>query len=240
MPSDKIFLVFCFLQEFLLYFSIFRKAARRQDGCLLRAKRFLLIKLGEVLQSRRGPRFRERRKSARKPPRELLKVRGLFSSPRGDERQGGLSTRVFAWPFVRCKSEVNFCRYWLAPQRPAVCHAKAQQIFVVCKGGAVKGAGHCQTDVDMDRKAREPPRRFSSSGSTPNGKSPKSACVCARNIWKKPEKPFLRTSLRTQSRSRKMGGCERRNAALSQQMDELYSQKGDEWVKAIVTRVIGE
>ncbi len=33
---------------------------------------------------------------------------------------------------------------------------------------------------------------------------------------------------------------ERRNAALSQQMDELYSQKGDEWVKAIVTRVIGE
>ena len=27
LPSDKIFLVFCFLQEFLLYFSIFRKAA---------------------------------------------------------------------------------------------------------------------------------------------------------------------------------------------------------------------
>ena len=33
---------------------------------------------------------------------------------------------------------------------------------------------------------------------------------------------------------------EKKNNALSQQLDELYSRKGDEWVKSIVARVIGE
>lgn len=31
-----------------------------------------------------------------------------------------------------------------------------------------------------------------------------------------------------------------KNTAISQKLDELYSQKGDEWVKTIVARVIGE
>lgn len=32
----------------------------------------------------------------------------------------------------------------------------------------------------------------------------------------------------------------KKHAALSQQLDELYSKKGDEWVKTIVAQVIGE
>ena len=31
-----------------------------------------------------------------------------------------------------------------------------------------------------------------------------------------------------------------KNTVLSQNMDNLYSEKGDEWVKSIVARVIGE
>lgn len=31
-----------------------------------------------------------------------------------------------------------------------------------------------------------------------------------------------------------------KNAVLSQNLDKLYSEKGDEWVKTIVARVIGE
>lgn len=31
-----------------------------------------------------------------------------------------------------------------------------------------------------------------------------------------------------------------KNAVLSQNLDDLYKEKGDEWVKTIVARVIGE
>ena len=33
---------------------------------------------------------------------------------------------------------------------------------------------------------------------------------------------------------------EKKNAVLSQKLDELYSRKGDEWVQTIVANVIGE
>ena len=95
--------------------------------------------------------------------------------------------------------------------------------------------------VDMDRKAREATEAVQ-----------QERVNSEREIAEK--RVTLRTEYLEQARQtipqnvseerkaaqNKWENVERKNIALSQQLDELYSKNGDQWIKTLVARVIGE
>ena len=79
--------------------------------------------------------------------------------------------------------------------------------------------------VDMDRKAREA-----------------TEAINKERVNSEREVAERRVALRAEKQAAqdKWEIVERKNTNLSQQLDELYSRKCDEWVKTIVAKVIGE
>jgi len=95
--------------------------------------------------------------------------------------------------------------------------------------------------IDMDRKAREITAAIEQDRvNSEKGIAQKRIELRAQYFEKAREAIPSTESEERAAAEKKWEVVAKRHADLSRQLDELYSKKGDEWVKNIVAQVIGE
>ena len=95
--------------------------------------------------------------------------------------------------------------------------------------------------IDMDRKAREATDAINQERINSEREVAEARVEMRKKYLEDARKTIPQDiSAEKKAAEDKWGIVERKNAALSQKLDELYSQKGDEWVQTIVAKVIGE
>ena len=95
--------------------------------------------------------------------------------------------------------------------------------------------------VDMDRKAREATEAINKERVNSEREVAERRVALRAEYLEDARKTIPQNvSAEKQAAQDKWEIVERKNTNLSQQLDELYSRKCDEWVKTIVANVIGE